>query len=178
MSDRDYGFDPAGGELADVARRGAREWERDMAAWESDAEMLRLRQRSLVNVLWEAMQRGDQATIAAAGHTFSGRIEAARQDLAVVVSGEVRVVVNLAAVDAVHLSPGAGGTGGDRTYGSFRAFLGMLEVEGSAVRIIGRKIDVRGRVEVVADDHVLLDALGGGRWAIVLSRIAAVIAGR
>ncbi len=177
MPSGDYPFDPADGELADVARSGAREWGRDMAAWESDAEMLRLRQRSLANVLWEAMQRGDHAIITAAGHNFTGHLEAARQDLAVVVNGDVTVAINVAAIDVVNLTPGSSGTTGDRTFGSLKAYLGMHEVDGTRVRLIGRDLDVRGRVEVVADDHVLLAGRGRGRWAVPIGKIAAVIAG-
>lgn len=172
----DYGADPVGGELADVARRGAREWERDMAAWESDAEMLRLRQRRLINVLWEAMQRGDTVTVVVGGITFSGQLAAARQDLALLDTPDRRVALNVRALEAVSMSPGTVGVTGERVYGSFQAFLGMLEVEGHLCRFIGKGFDVRGSVAAVADDHVLVETEGGpGSWALATGAVAAVV---
>ncbi len=177
MPDGDYGFESAPDELADVARRGAREWERDMAAWESDAERLRLRGRTLPNVLWEAMQRGDDVTVRTAGHAFTGRLEAARNDLAVLVRDDLRIALSTTMIDALAMTTGGRGVAGDRTYGSFRAYLGMLEVEGPEVRLIGRDVDVRGRVEAVAKDHVLVVRGDGTRWAIALESLAAVLTG-
>jgi len=172
----EYGKDPAGGELADIARSGAREWERDMSAWESDAEMLRLRQRRLVNVLWEAMQRGDQITVTTGDITFTGRLAAARHDLALLDTPDRRVALNIGALSSIAFAPGGDGVTGERTYGSFQAYLGMLEVEGHRCRFIGEGFDVRGTVTVVADDHVLVDAEGGpGRWALTTRDVAAVI---
>jgi hypothetical protein len=174
MADPDHGFDPPAGDLADVSRSGAREWERETATWEADAETLRLRRRSLTKVLWEAMQRGDQVTIAAFGHTFSGSLTAVRKDLAMLVNADTHIAVRLGSVDSAHLTPGRGGETGDRTFGSFRAYLGMLEVEGTVVRLVGRDVDVRGRIEVVAEDHVLVAAMDG-RWAVAMPSIVAVI---
>lgn len=175
MNDRDYGTDPTEGDLADVARSGAREWQLEMAAWETDAETLRLRRRSLVNVLWEGMQRGDRATLTAGGHSFTGTLEAARGDLAILTTPELMVAVNLVRLDAVHLERTAGGVSGDRTFGSLRAYLGMLEVEGLEVRILGRGVDVRGRIVVVAEDHVLVSPPGGGDTAVAMSAVAAIV---
>ncbi len=172
----DYGADPAGGELADIARSGAREWKRDMAAWESDAEMLRLRQRNLTNVLWEAMQRGDQVSVTTNDITFSGRLVAVRRDLALLETPDRQVALHVPALHALSITPGREGVTGDRTFGSFQAYLGMLEVEGHRCRFLGDGLDVRGRVEVVADDHVLVESEGGpGRWAIAIESVAAVI---
>ena len=175
MPDGDYAFDPSSGDLNDIARSGAREWQRDMEAWESDAEQLRLRQRHLVDALWEAMQRGDSVTVTLGDHTFSGRLEAARGDLAIVVTDQVTLALNVGAIDAVRFERGAGGVSGDRTFGSLRAYAGMLEVEGPLVRVIGAGVDVRGRVRVVAEDHLLVDAAGGGEWAIAWDAVAALV---
>lgn len=176
-----FASDPFVGDLADVGRSGAREWERDMAAWETDAEMLRLRKRSLSAVLWEAMQRGDAVTVTVGGHTFSGPLVAARGDLAMITVGDSPVAVNVAAVDAVAMErTGSAGVTGDRTYGSFRAYLGMIEVEATVVRIVGTRIDVRGQIQIVGTDHVLVTstpAAGSARteWAIPVPSIGAVI---
>ena len=170
-----YGDDPTGGDLTDVARAGAREWQQEMAAWESDAEMLRLRQRHLGNVLWEAMQRGDRVTATAGGHSFTGTLTAVRGDLAVLETPDVTAALHIPALDAVQLEHSGGGVAGDRTYGSLRAYLGMLEVEARQVRIVGRTIDVTGRVVVAADDHVLLAPAAGGETAVAIAAIVAVM---
>ncbi len=175
MPDGKYDFDPASGELADIARSGAREWERDMAAWEADAEQLRLRQRSLVDALWEAMQRGDHVTVTLGRHVFAGTLAAARGDLVLLDSQDVRMALNAAAIDLVHFDPGKQGTTGDRTFGSLRAYAGMLEVEGTVVRVIGDRVDVRGRVLVVAADHILLEPQKGARVAVAWAALAAIV---
>ncbi len=175
MPEGDYAFDPTSGELADVARSGAREWERDMAAWESDAEQLRLRRRRLVDALWEAMQRGDQVTVTLGEHTFTGRLTAARGDLAMLSTRSLSAALSIPAIDLVHFDSGSGGTTGERAYGSLRAYAGMLEVEGTLVRLLGDHIDVRGRVTVVAEDHLLVESPGGNRWAVAWTKLAAIV---
>ncbi len=170
-----YGDDPSGGRLADVARTGAREWQQEMAAWEGDAELLRLRQRSVGNVLWEAMQRGDRVTATVGRHTFTGTLTAARGDLAVLETPDLMVALHVTALDAVHLERIGGGVTGDRTYGSLQAYLGMLEVEAAQVRIVGRDLDVGGRVIVAAGDHVLLAPAAGGETAVAIAAIGAVV---
>jgi hypothetical protein len=148
-----------------------------MAAWESDAEMLRLRQRHLGNVLWEAMQRGDRVTATAGRHSFTGTLAAVRGDLAVLETPDVSAALHIPALDAVQFERTGGGVAGDRTYGSLRAYLGMLEVEAERVRIVGHTIDVTGRVVVAADDHVLL-AASGGETVVAISAIVAVVTAR
>lgn len=170
-----YGEDPTGGDLADVARAGARQWYHEMAAWESAAELLRLRQRHLGNVLWEAMQRGDEVTVTAGRHTLTGFLSAARGDLAILDMPDVMAALHVPALDAVHVEKGGVGVSGDRSYGSLRAFLGMLEVEAASVRIVGRDLDVTGRLTAVADDHVLVIPPGGGETAVAIAAIVAVI---
>jgi len=177
MTDGDYGSDPTGGELADVARSGAREWQLEMAAWETDAEVLRLRRRTMVNVLWESMQRGDRVTLTLGEHSFTGTLAAALADFALLTTPELDVAVNLGNLGAIHIERASGGVVGDRTFGSLRAFLGMLEVDGREVRVLGREIDVQGRVQVVADDHLLLQTTDG-ESAVALAALAAVVVNR
>ena len=174
-SGHDYGTDPSGGQLADVARQGAREWERDMAAWESDAEQLRRRARTLPEVLWEAMQRGDRVTTTVADQVFSGKLTAVRGDLAVLDGVDAVVAINLGAVGAVSLERGEDGVVGDRTHGSLRSYLGQLEVDGDTVRLIGDGFDVVGRVVAVAVDHVLVAGTPGNDWVIPLPVLGGVV---
>ena len=120
------------------------------------------------------MQRGDRVSLTVGEHVFAGDLLAARGDLALVEIGDARVAVNVAAIDVVSLQRHGGGVSGDRTYGSLRAYLGMLEVEGIAARFLGDRFDTRGRVLAVATDHVLV-AVPGGEQAIPLSAIGAAI---
>ena len=175
MADGDYAFDPSDGQLADVARSGAREWERDMAVWEADAEQLRLRQRAMVDVLWEAMQRGDAVTVTLGEHSFTGALTVARGDLAILETQDVTLAINVEAIDLVQFAAGGQGVAGDRTYGSLRAYAGMLEVEGVPVRLLGDHIDVTGRVVVVAEDHVLIEDPRGASHAVAWSATRAFV---
>jgi hypothetical protein len=144
-----------------------------MAAWEGDAERLRQKRRGLVDVLWEAMQRGDRVTLGGAGHSFTGKLTIARGDLAVLATHETDVAVNIGAVDLATFVRDGDGVSGDRSYRSFRAYLGMLEVEGMTVRLLGRDIDIVGRVDAVAADHVMV--IGTTEATVPITRIAAVV---
>lgn len=144
-----------------------------MAAWEGDAERLRHKRRTLVDVLWEAMQRGDRVTVSCHGHSFAGKLAAARGDLAVLATVDAEVAINLAAVDHVTFVRDGDGVTGDRSYGSFRAYLGMLEVEGPPVRLLGGDVDLAGRVDAVAADHVVV--LGPSETVVPIVRIVAIV---
>ena len=144
-----------------------------MAAWEGDAERLRQRGRTLIDVLWEAMQRGDRVSIAAAGHSFTGKLTAARGDLALLATTDAEVALNLGTVDLVTYVRDGEGVSGDRSFGSFFAYLGMLEVEGVEVRLLGRDLDLAGLVDAVAADHVML--LGPTEGVVPITRIAAIV---
>ncbi len=128
----------------------------------------------MVNVLWEAMQRGDRVSLTVGEHVFAGDLLAARGDLVIVEVGDASVAVNVAAIDIVSLQRHGGGTSGDRTYGSLRAYLGMLEVEGTPARFVGDRFDIRGRIVAVAADHVLV-AVPGGEQAVPLAALGAAI---
>jgi hypothetical protein len=140
----------------------------DSAEAESDAELLRKRRRSLADVCFEWMGRGDLVTIAVAGSQFEGRLVAAVNDLLILQTATVEVVVNASTVGYAR-SDRRGefeGTSGERGASSFRAQLGRHEVDGTVVRIVGDTFDVTAVIVASSDDHVLLCDNQGVEWAL------------
>ena len=70
-------------DLEGVARRGRAELEEEAAEAEADTELLRQRRRSLIDVCFEWMSRGDLVTVAVGGSQFEGQLTAAVNDLLV-----------------------------------------------------------------------------------------------
>lgn len=167
-------------DLDAVARRGRAEFAADAAAAEHDTEILRMRRRSLVDLCFEWMSRGDVVTIAVADRQFEGRLLAAVNDLLTVQTTAHSVAVNVPAIQYVRSDRRAvfEGTTGDRSVSSFRAGLGRHEVEQTPVHLIGRTpaVDVVGIIAASTDDHVLLRDARGVEWAVALSEIACAIA--
>ncbi len=166
-------------DLEGVARRGRDELIADAASAEADTEHLRKRRRSLIDVCFEWMSRGDQVTVAAAGSQHTGRLSAALNDLLVLETTDQVVAANTKAVDFVRSDEPAHfpGTSGERTIGSFRAYLGRHEVEGTSVRLVGATFDIVAVVEACTDDHVLARDESGVEWALPQEIIALAIAG-
>lgn len=166
-------------DLEGVARRGRREFEQEATEAEQDVELLRKRRRTLVDVCFEWMSRGDLVTLGVADHQFEGRLVAAVNDLVVVTTKTLEVAVNVALLRFAR-SDRAGafvGTTGDRTASSFRAELGRYEVEAVAVRIVGDNgsFDLSGVVEASTDDHVLVRDAQGIEWALARGGIVFLI---
>ncbi len=166
-------------DLDAVARRGRVEFEADTAAAEHDTEVLRLRRRSLIDVCFEWMSRGDRVTVAVADRQFEGHLLAAVNDLLVVQTTAHRVAVNVDAVRYVRSDRRAdfAGTTGDRAVSSFRAGLGRHEVEQTPVHLVGRTpaVDVVGIIVASTDDHVLVRDPRGIEWALARTEIACAI---
>ncbi len=108
-------------DLESLARRGRREYTEELAAAERDTEQLRKRRRSLPDICFEWMSRGDLVTVAVADSQFEGELVAVVNDLVVVRTRTVDVGVNLDMVDFVRSNRrGAhAGTSGERSVSSF-----------------------------------------------------------
>jgi hypothetical protein len=165
-------------DLRALGRDTDRTWREEMAIRESEAELARSKERGLPDVMWEAMQRGDEVAIHVAGRSYRGRLTAVRNDFAVLTTGVARLGVNLKAVDAVQCVRGDGSHGrvGDRTHGSLHAFLTHLEADHRLVRLVGSDAgtDLTARMLAVADDHVLVEDANGAHWAVPLRSLAIV----
>ena len=167
-------------DLEGVARRGRAEFEAEAAEAEADTEQLRHRRRSLIDVCFEWMSRGDLVTIAVGGARFEGRLDAAVNDLVVIATKTVEVSVNLACIGFVR-SDRRGhyeGTTGNREVSSFRACLGRFEVESKPVRVtaVDQTFDVAVVIAASTDDHVLGIDSQGQEWALPRKSIAFAIA--
>jgi hypothetical protein len=167
-------------DLEGTARRGRRELEEDAGDAERDAELLRKRRRTLTDVCFEWMSRGDLVTINAADHEFEGRLIVAVNDLAVMTTRTLEVAINIGAIRFARSDRMAAfeGTKGKRAVSSFRAELGRYEVEGLPARIVGGRgsLDLTGVIEASSDDHVLVRDVHRIEWAIARSEIACLIA--
>lgn len=166
---------PAGDALADLSRLGARRYDREMAEAEDEAERFRLRGRTVVDTLWEAMNGGDTVTVILGSRRLVGSLLAARYDLAILQLPDATAAVRVGAIDAVSLGPPGEGVPGDRSYGSFVAYLRMLELEALEVSVLGDGIEVVGQILAVTADHLLVRSRSGTRWMVPLRAVDAVV---
>jgi hypothetical protein len=166
-------------DLEGIARRGRSEMVDEAQAAEQDAELLRRRRRSLIDVCFEWMSRGDLVTISVAGHQFEGRLAAAVNDLLIMTTNTLEVAVNAGMVSYARSDRPAAfeGTTGDRTVSSFRAELGRYEVERAPVRLVGldQAFDVTAIIEASTDDHLLVRDRQNLEWVLPRSRVACAI---
>lgn len=155
-------------DLDGVARRGRRKLIDEGAAGETDTEQLRKRRRSLIDLCFEWMSRGDQVTIGVGAQQFDGRLVAAVGDLLVLRTKDIEVAIRLPAVGFVRCNQRAvfAGTSGERSVGSFRAYLGVAEIDGIPVRLVGQGYDITGIIDASTDDHWLIVDRNGAEWAL------------
>lgn len=166
-------------DLEGVARRGRSELEEEAVSAEQDTELLRRRRRSLIDVCFEWMSRGDLLTIAVGNSQFEGRLLAAVNDLVVLHTKTTELSINAAAVSFVR-SEQRGvftGTSGERSASSFRAQLGRYEVDATPVRLVGtnRSFDLTALIEASTDDHLLVRDDRGLEWALARTAVAYAI---
>lgn len=169
-------------DLDGVARRGRAEYEDETAAAEADTEQLRRRRRSLIDVCFEWMSRGDLVTASVGGTRFEGRITTAVNDLLVIATKTLEAGLNISSVGFVR-SEHRGqfeGTTGNRDVSSFRAYLGRFEVEGTPVRLVATEdsFDVTLTITASTDDHLFgLDAQGR-EWVLPRRNTGFAVAAR
>jgi hypothetical protein len=164
-------------DLERVARRGRTELGEEAIAAEQDTELLRKRRRTLEQLCFEWMSRGDLVTIVVAGHSFEGKLTATVNDLAVMNTKTIDVAINTTLIGLIRSDKRAGfeGTTGDRAVSSFRAQLGRYEVDATPVRLIGDSFDIIGVIEASTDDHVLIRDSQSVEWALPRTQIACAI---
>ena len=166
-------------DLESLARRARLEYTEETAAAEQDTELLRKRRRSLTDLCFEWMSRGDEVTIAVGDTHFAGRLVAVVNDLAVLRTTTIEVGFNLDAVDFVRSNRRGALTGssGERSVSSFRALLGRFEIDGTEIRVVGRgkAFDLAGTIDASTEDHVLVRDGQGLEWALPRRAIAFVV---
>lgn len=146
-------------------------------ASEREAAQLSMRTRSLADVAFDAMSRGDTLAVTAGGKTFTGRVGYAAGDLMTLETGTGRVDVNLAGGVAIRVMERArsGGRARPEGPGSFRGRL--LEHEGVRDVELWSTVlpdPIRGTVKVAARDHVVFRDREGREWFLPLSTVAYV----
>ena len=160
-------------DLAGVARRSRRDLIEEDASAETDTEQLRKRRRSLIDLCFEWMSRGDRVTIGVGEDRFEGQLVAAVNDLLLLRTSEVEVAVNLRAVGFARCDQRAAfdGTSGERSVASFRAYLGVAEIDQLPARFVGHGFDVTGIIDASTDDHWLVIDHNGVEWALAQAAI-------
>ena len=166
-------------DLEGVARRGRSELAEEAISAEQDAELLRKRRRSLGDVFFEWMSRGDLVTIAVGSVQFEGELNAAVNDLVVISTKTFAAAVNTSLISFARSDQrGAfAGTAGDRSVSSFRAQLGRYEIDGTLARLISvdGAFDLVAVVEASTDDHLMVRDGQGLEWVLPRSKVACVI---
>jgi hypothetical protein len=172
----DYGKQPDP-ELASELRQGAgREWNEEAAEDERLTELHRRRRLTLADLGKELVNRGDRVSVEFGGHSFSGAVAAAGADYATIDGPGQAADVKLAAARwSVLPSSQPAGT---RPAGAetFQAVLHEHSASGHVVRLALPGGDmVIGRVEVVADDHVVMNDVDERRLIVPTTLILAVV---
>lgn len=145
---------------------------------ERQAAQLARRRRSLADVAFEAMSRGDRVAAAVGTRTFTGRVVFASGSLMTLEAEGATVDFNLDGPVRLRIVEAARAGGGPRTDGpgSFRGRL--LELEGHHGEIeVGSPLypdGSRGVVQVVAQDHLVLRDAAGSDWYLPLAWVGYV----
>jgi hypothetical protein len=163
-------------DLEGVARRGRTELEEETVSAEQDTELLRKRRRSLGDICFEWMSRGDLVAVAVAGTQFEGQLVAAVNDLIVLRTKTIDLSINTGAVNFIRSNRRSvyPASTGARDVSSFRAQLGRYEVEATPVRLVGNSgsPDVTGVIEASTDDHLLVRDTQRVEWALPRAQVA------
>lgn len=152
-----------------------RQARRDQIEGEVEAHQLHLASRSLIDVVWDAMQQGHRVRITWIGGETQGVPSAAIEDLVVLPAEDGIQAVNLEAISTVEVIERRVGEGssGDRILGSFVALCRL--VEGSPVTchlLGGRRVD--GHLVATAQDHLYVRTGSGAEVAAARTEVAAL----
>jgi len=169
-------------DLAGVARSGRHELEADAVAGEQDAEQLRRRRRTIVDVCFEWMGRGDLVTVGLGSHEYQGKLVAAVNDLVIVKTRSVEASINATTIRFARSDQIAQftGTSGRRETSSFRAQVGRFEMDRQLVKVHADdgSVELTGRVTATTDDHVLVTDSQNRAWAIRWTHVASAVVAR
>lgn len=162
-------------ELAELGQAFRDELRAEAQAYEALAAKDLLRRRSLVEVAVELLHRGDRVTALAGSATFTGVVSYAAGDLACLETAAGPVDVRLGGALALRVVERvrSGGRPLGRGPAGFTARLHEHEAAGTSLELgcvaIG---DLRGRIEAVAADHVVLVDAEGRRCFVALAALA------
>jgi hypothetical protein len=160
--------DPLEG-LARELRQGAgAELRAEAESAELETEIGRLRHRSSSDVAREAAMRGDRVSMVIQGRTITGRVVHVGKDYLSVETPTEHADARLDRIALVLTPSRQGGVtprGGSIT---FKARLSEYEQTGETVELVatGLAFSVRGTVDVVATDHVIVRDVDGTRTSL------------
>ena len=147
---------------------------------EHAARKAQLRSRSLEQVAFELLSRGDTVVLAAGDRRFQGVIVHSRGDLVTLETAQgehVHAHLDGPVLLKVIERAATGGRGRDR-YGaeSFLARLREIELDEVPVELVapGTGEVVAGALAAVTKDHVMINGDHGEAWFIPLDQIAAI----
>jgi hypothetical protein len=163
----------------DLARLG-RDFDDELRAEAAEYEALAakdlLRRRSLSDVALDLVHRGDRVLVEVGAHRFTGTVVDATGDLAVVRTATGDVDVRLTAPLAIRVVEPvrAGGRPRGRGARTFKARLTEHEAAGAEMELGCPPLDLvlRGRVEAVATDHLVIADADGQRIHLALTAVA------
>lgn len=175
------GSDEQDPQLAAMGHRFTDELRAEQAAYEALAAKDRLRHQSLADVALELVHRGDSVAVAAGPRGFNGTLVYAAGDLACLRTATADVDLNLTAQLVLRVTERVRSGGVSRTggAGSFLARLREHEAASGVVELGGPTLstDLRGAIEAVAHDHVVLHDLDS-TWHVPIGAIAYVLVTR
>lgn len=172
-SPRPWKEDPIEGLARELRQTVGAEIREEAEMAELESEIGRLRRRTLADVAREAANRGDQVSLVAAGRTITGVAVHVGKDYLSLESVSEHVDARLDRVALVVTPSASGGftpRGGSVT---FKARLSEYEQTGETVELVASSLtfSVRGTIEVVASDHVILRDVDGNRTSLPVEMI-------
>jgi hypothetical protein len=164
-------------ELASELRRQVGgEFRLEAEAVEEDATKHSLRRRTLGDVAFELMNRGDEIGVTGAGASFAGTITHTAGDLAIVITPHSLLNVNLAGPISLRVIRRSHGGGHGQQVGSqsYRARMLEIEMSGEFVEIVSLATQepLAGTISIVGRDHVVAVDSNETEWFVPLSSIA------
>ena len=143
----------------------------EMELAERQADDLAARQRTLVDIAWEAVQSGREAVIRIGRLEITGLAVYARGNLMSIESSFGMVEVQLGCIDSLQIasSPSAPGRSVPSEAESFVARLSMLQLANENVEVVcrGGQSRFEGSVRAVGRDHIWLDTAQGGVFVVI-----------
>jgi hypothetical protein len=166
----------------ELRERMSGEFRRSAEEDEQAARKAVLRARSLADVAFELLGRGDTvAAVVGSRHRFQGTFVHAKGSLATLQTGiGDSVHVNLegpVTLEVVERSTAGGRSRDPVGAESFMAKLREIELQGHAVDIVLHSVEesIAGRIEAVTKDHVMLITPAATTWFVPIREIAAVV---
>jgi hypothetical protein len=137
----------------------------------------RLRKRTLHDVATQAMSRGDRVHATTAGMSLAGSIDSVGSDYLVIETASAIADAVLAACSLRFMPSETTGHSARPGSMTIRARISEYEHTGEEVRIIAPDVgvDVSGRIQVAASDHLILVDRDQQELAIPISKVAMII---